>query len=196
VTDAQRWAYGVLGVSEESTEAEIKEAYRDLVAVWHPDRHGGNDRLRIKAEQKLRDINAARDIIQELLASQWNPERFEYDGASKYSAEKPGDIPHTEVTFEESAARVTRAPYRKRFLLVAVPLGVLAILACLTIMIWLPQKDAAGGAMRTTVQATHKHVQMEDLTKLTPEERAELEAERRFRDPKDSPDDSSSGQPE
>ena len=32
------------------TEAQLKQAYRDLVQVWHLDKHAHHDRLRMKAE--------------------------------------------------------------------------------------------------------------------------------------------------
>lgn len=37
----------------------VKEAYRDLAKVWHPDRFPGDDRLAEKAQEKLRVINEA-----------------------------------------------------------------------------------------------------------------------------------------
>lgn len=30
--------YEILGLKPEASPAEVKEAYRDLVKVWHPDR--------------------------------------------------------------------------------------------------------------------------------------------------------------
>jgi hypothetical protein len=52
--------YAVLALDRNATEAEIKEAYRDLAKVWHPDRFGENDeRLRGKADERLKEINGA-----------------------------------------------------------------------------------------------------------------------------------------
>ena len=42
-----------------ASPAEVKEAYRDLVQVWHPDRFGKNPRVQKKAEAMLKEINAA-----------------------------------------------------------------------------------------------------------------------------------------
>ena len=42
---------------------EAKRAYKDLVRVWHPDRFQNNPRLKLKAEQKLREINLAYNYL-------------------------------------------------------------------------------------------------------------------------------------
>jgi len=55
--------YQMLGISLNSNTAEIKQAYRDLVEVWHPDRFNHNERLRKKAEEMLKLINASYDRI-------------------------------------------------------------------------------------------------------------------------------------
>jgi hypothetical protein len=57
-------ALDVLALRPGATPVEIKEAYRDLVKVWHPDRFGSDPRLRQKAEDKLRQINDAYRVLQ------------------------------------------------------------------------------------------------------------------------------------
>src|ERR1039458_9351657 len=49
------------------TEAQLKQAYRDLVQVWHPDKHAHHERLRIKAEEKMKEINQAYEALQSSL---------------------------------------------------------------------------------------------------------------------------------
>lgn len=51
--------YDILQLSPGATLADIKQAYRDLVKVWHPDRFAGSPRLIQKAERQLQDINTA-----------------------------------------------------------------------------------------------------------------------------------------
>jgi DnaJ domain len=57
-------ALEVLALRPGATPVQIKEAYRDLVKVWHPDRFGSDARLRVKAEVKLQRINEAYRVLQ------------------------------------------------------------------------------------------------------------------------------------
>jgi len=56
-------AYRTLGLTPGASAEEIKQAHRDLAQVWHPDRLGGNPRLREKAERNLQRINEAYDVL-------------------------------------------------------------------------------------------------------------------------------------
>ena len=58
--------YQVLGVSRDADEEEIKKAYRALARKYHPDRYAGKPDLQESAEQKMKDINAAYQEIQDL----------------------------------------------------------------------------------------------------------------------------------
>ncbi|KAM3116445.1 GUN4 domain-containing protein [Phormidesmis sp. 146-33] len=55
--------FQTLEIEPEATQAEIKQAYRDLILVWHPDRFCDNPRLRQKAEVKIKKINAAYEFL-------------------------------------------------------------------------------------------------------------------------------------
>ncbi len=58
--------YIILGLAPGASQHEIKEAYRDLVRIWHPDRFTYDSRLRLKAEEKLKGINRAYERIKNL----------------------------------------------------------------------------------------------------------------------------------
>jgi len=45
------------------TEPQLKQAYHDLVQVWHPDKHAHNERLRRKADEKMKEINQAYEAL-------------------------------------------------------------------------------------------------------------------------------------
>ncbi|HEU4834532.1 MAG TPA: J domain-containing protein [Pyrinomonadaceae bacterium] len=56
-------AYELLGVKPGVSSGELKAAHRDLAKVWHPDRFGHDPRLQEKAQEKLKEINEAYELI-------------------------------------------------------------------------------------------------------------------------------------
>ena len=59
----------MLGLKPGASQDEVTQAYRDLVNVWHPDRFADNQRLRKKAEEKLKEINASYEYIKSIYRS-------------------------------------------------------------------------------------------------------------------------------
>lgn len=59
--------YRLFGLSAEASDAELEQAYRRLIAQYHPDRlAGAAPELRAQAERKAGEINAAWKRIQKL----------------------------------------------------------------------------------------------------------------------------------
>ena len=56
-------ALSVLGLKPDASCDQITIAYRELVQMLHPDKYGDNKRLRARAEQQMRAINEARDVL-------------------------------------------------------------------------------------------------------------------------------------
>ena len=56
-------AYELLGVKPGVSNRELKAAHRDLAKVWHPDRFLHDPRLQEKAQEKLKEINEAYDLL-------------------------------------------------------------------------------------------------------------------------------------
>ena len=61
--------YRILGVSEQASAEQIKQAYRQLAKRYHPDRNPNN----LKAEEKFKDIAAAYEVLSNV------DKRKEYD---------------------------------------------------------------------------------------------------------------------
>ena len=57
--------YDVLGVSRSASDDEIKKAYHKLARKYHPDNFAGSGGAAAEgAEEKMKEINEAYDIIQ------------------------------------------------------------------------------------------------------------------------------------
>ncbi len=51
--------YEILGLKPGASQAEVKQAYRNLAMTWHPDRFSNASQLKQKAEEKIKKINQA-----------------------------------------------------------------------------------------------------------------------------------------
>jgi hypothetical protein len=56
-------AFRTLEVEPGASQEQIRAAYRTLARVWHPDRLGSDPKLRRHAEEKLKQINAAYELL-------------------------------------------------------------------------------------------------------------------------------------
>ena len=54
-----RNCYKILEIQQTASLSEIKQAYRDMIGIWHPDRYVQNPRLHDKATEKLKELNVA-----------------------------------------------------------------------------------------------------------------------------------------
>lgn len=62
--------YAILEIDSQAALTEVKQAYRDLIKVWHPDRFTDSQRLMEKAERKLKTVNEAYQQIITMLEAE------------------------------------------------------------------------------------------------------------------------------
>ena len=68
-------AFRTLGIGpEDATPEKLKEVFRDLTQVWHPDRFSHNSRLREQAETKMIEINNAYSLLKNYLNEKSEPD--------------------------------------------------------------------------------------------------------------------------
>jgi hypothetical protein len=60
----------ILELKNATSISQVKQAYRELVNVWHPDRFPSNSRIKQRAEEKMRDINIAYELLISFLSSE------------------------------------------------------------------------------------------------------------------------------
>lgn len=84
----------ILGVSAGASAQDVKQAYRDLAKVWHPDRFQDSDRLRKRAEEKLKQINDAYEYLKNGVPH----EGFDESGADHSHSQEYQYQTHTQST--------------------------------------------------------------------------------------------------
>ncbi len=103
--------YSILGVAEDSSEEEIKEAYRALSKMYHPDRNPGNS----YAEKMFKRLNEAYSVLGDSLRRsqydevkrQFEEESMEAKFADWYSQKQQENGGSGEMQFHQEA---TEAP--------------------------------------------------------------------------------------
>lgn len=67
-----------LGLGAEAPESEIRNAYRLLVKVWHPDHFQDDPKLKESAEAKLKEVESAFELLTSTSTErgQWRPADF------------------------------------------------------------------------------------------------------------------------
>jgi hypothetical protein len=73
MTESDAWR--ILDLEPGADEATIKQAFRDEARAWHPDKHTGDARLSAKANEKLKRINAAYELLLKLRVRTGQPPR-------------------------------------------------------------------------------------------------------------------------
>ena len=94
--------YKILELDPGASLEQIKQAYRDLAKVWHPDRFAHDQRLQEKAQEKMKEINEAYDQLQSLYKdnlnkkNQYQPPRTETESTStKHQQSQTKDYPYS-----------------------------------------------------------------------------------------------------
>jgi DnaJ-domain-containing protein 1 len=104
--------YATLSVRSDATPEEVKQAYRDLVMVWHPDRFtGGEARLKRKAEEQLKAINDAYERIQEHQRCQWQDSADDAAASPVNDFSGGGESQATRQSAAETTAREMAGHY-------------------------------------------------------------------------------------
>ncbi len=78
-------AYYILGLEPGASFAQVKQAYRQLVKIWHPDCFSDLDKKE-QAEQKIKTINEAYELLKSYQADSSNQPKF----SSQQQTNKPG----------------------------------------------------------------------------------------------------------
>jgi hypothetical protein len=112
------WKTGceILEIEPGATIPEMRQAYRDLVNVWHPDRFAHNPRLRKKAEEKLKEINQAYRFLRGTTSETWEREasaaREEGNGEAAEAPTAKGPTDGTPATLASIFRKIRERCFR------------------------------------------------------------------------------------
>ena len=75
--------YATLGIGNNASLKEVKQAHRNLIKLWHPDKFPNNYKLQKKATEKAAEMNIAYNkIIKYLMESSAHSGSFQSESAS------------------------------------------------------------------------------------------------------------------
>jgi DnaJ domain len=83
------------------SQEDLKQAYKDMAQVWHPDRFAHNARLKEKAEDKLKQINTAYEVLAQALV-----ERAKFQAAKAAARSTYPSVDPSGKTAEQIAREV------------------------------------------------------------------------------------------
>lgn len=95
-------SFEVLDLSTGATFEEAKQAWRDLAQVWHPDKHQNNERIKVKATEKLKEINSAWDDVKAWFELSKQARNNQREQARSTGNVLTYDDPHTGLTWAKN----------------------------------------------------------------------------------------------
>ena len=93
-----------LGLNKDASEQDVKQAYKDLARIWHPDRFQSDERLAAKTEDQIKLINEAKMVALDYLKKHGH---FRFVKSTDKGAPRrqapPAPHPYKEKTVEQEA---------------------------------------------------------------------------------------------
>ncbi|WP_413167026.1 DnaJ domain-containing protein [Capilliphycus salinus ALCB114379] len=97
--DEIEYYYRILNLQPGASLEDVKQAYRNLALIWHPDRYPLDSRLQAEAEQKFKEINYAYVHLRSRLS---DPEFSVSHGPTPSTASSPPPTPPEDNPFQTS----------------------------------------------------------------------------------------------
>ncbi len=79
--------YKILGISEDATDIEVKNAYRQLARKYHPDNYANDEAMAELANEKMKEINEAYDEIMRMRSTKSSGQSSTGNGGGSNSSE-------------------------------------------------------------------------------------------------------------
>ena len=93
--------YAILGLPQDASDEQIRDAYRTLAQIYHPDRYQGSPpKVKTEAEKRMQELTAAYSVLTR-------------SRTGRLAAHPPAPSPPAQP--RQQAARATRAPWKVSF---------------------------------------------------------------------------------
>ena len=103
--------YKILGIEAGASETEIKQAYRQLAKIWHPDCFPHDPELRKQAEARIKELNEAYQVLKGSRSNIAQPDiRAKSTPTSKVYAKENSSA---EAFYREGAEKVKQSQYQE-----------------------------------------------------------------------------------
>ncbi|MDW7732152.1 MAG: DnaJ domain-containing protein [Methanolobus sp.] len=99
--------YAVLGISSDSSDADIKKRYRDLIVKYHPDRNHSSD-----AEERTKRINEAYTVLSDPVKRAEYNRRLSWSGLHAQPHRTHGSTGPRTYTYRTYTYRTYHSPSR------------------------------------------------------------------------------------
>lgn len=86
MTNEINHCHKVLELENGASLEQVKQAWREMVKVWHPDRFPNDFKLQQKAQERIKEINRAYKILEKYLSSSASHTRSNPSASHSYTA--------------------------------------------------------------------------------------------------------------
>ena len=153
--------YETLGLKPGASPEEVKQAYRDLVRVWHPDRYSHDTRLQEKVQEKLKEINEAYEKINQFHSS-YKSKTHKKEEKEYKSEKKPDEDQPRPQRKTQQHKPVERSTFFKNSWIYLIPFVILIIMYIWDSSKVTPPKPAASIPPSSTMPKEYKPLPAHD----------------------------------
>jgi hypothetical protein len=106
-------SYQILELEVGASLEQVKQAWRELVKVWHPDRFPNDAKMQRKAEDRLNKVNGAYELLSQFLTSESGSKsssfaaRYKTGGSSPEPTAGEATPPDSESSSQQSSSKIS-----------------------------------------------------------------------------------------